>query len=112
MLASKSSSGPIRAGSYPAAVMASAKLTPSPSRSARAAAGSAAGQQLAAQAGHAEPGPFLLAERGDGDRPDGDAAAGAQQVDRGEPGHHAERPVERAAVRHRVQVAAGHDGAR
>ena len=69
------------------------------------------GQQPAAQAGDAEPGALLLAERGHRDRPDRDAAAGAQQVDGGEPGHHAERAVERAAVGHRVQVAAGHDRA-
>ena len=68
------------------------------------------GQQPAAQAGEPEPGPLLLAERGDGDGAGRDAAPVTEQVDGGEPGCHAERAVEGAAVRHRIQVAAGHDG--
>ena len=113
MPASSSSSGPMPAGSCPAAVIASARLTPSPSRSARAAPGSITpvSSRLPRQA---------TPNRAPSSSPKAATAIGragtqpalAQQVDRGERGDHAERPVERAAVRHRVQVAAGHDRAR
>ena len=94
-----------RSGSRPAPVIASASVTPSPSRSsARPSGVDGAGQQPAAQAGHAEPGALLLGEGGDR-RPAARAPARArEQVDRRERGDDAERPVERAAVRHRVQV--------
>jgi hypothetical protein len=68
-----------------------------------------AGEQPGAEAGHPEPGTLLLGEDGHPDRSTGAYPALAQHVDREQPGDHAERSVVRAAVRHRVEMAAGDD---
>jgi hypothetical protein len=70
-----------------------------------------AGHQPRPEARDAEPRALLL-----GEDPNAQGAAGrhtalAQQVDRRQRRHDAQRPVEGAAVRHRVQVAAGGDRA-
>ncbi len=69
-----------------------------------------AGQQPAAQAGQAEPGALLLAERDHRDRPRRGEPPGPEQVDRCEAGHHAERPVVGSPVRYRVEMAPCNDG--
>ena len=68
------------------------------------------GDQAAAQARDAEPGAFLFGERRDRDRPGRLESVAAQLPERGERGHDAERAVERAPVRHGVQMAASDDG--
>src|SRR5262249_42280759 len=65
----------------------------------------------AAEAGDPEPRPLFLAKRGHPQRARRGLATLAEQVDRGERGHHPERAVEGATVRHRVQVAPGDHGA-
>ena len=67
------------------------------------------GGQLGADARDAEPRPLLV---GEGDHRDGNPrhhAALADDVDGREGGHHTQRPVERAAVGHRIQVRARHE---
>ena len=107
--ASAAGSGPTSAGSRPARRSASASVTPSASRrpSPRS-AGQRAGEQPGAGAGDAEAGALLVGEADDADRPARREAARAHQVQRGERGDHPERPVVRAAVRHRVQVRSEH----
>ena len=55
-------------------------------------------------AGDAEPGALLVGEVDDGDRPTGREPVVPQGIERGEGADHAQRPVEGAAVGHRVQV--------
>jgi hypothetical protein len=69
-------------------------------------------QEAAAQACDPETSALFLDEHRDGERPRGRYAAFAEQVDRGKPRHDPQRAVERSAVRDRVKVAAGDDGAR
>ena len=69
------------------------------------------GRQPRAQAGQPEPRPLLLDEHRDPDRPGGHDPARPQLVDRGQRRDHAQRPVVRPAVEHRVEVRAGQDAA-
>jgi hypothetical protein len=70
-----------------------------------------AGHQPRAEAGEAEPGALLLDEVDDGERALGHDARSLQRVDGEQGADDAERPVERAAAGHAVEVAAGDDGA-
>jgi hypothetical protein len=70
------------------------------------------GGELGTDTGHAEARAFLVGER---DHRDGNArhhAALAHDVDRREGGHHTQRTVERAAVRHRIEVRPRDEGVR
>ena len=67
------------------------------------------GGEPGTQAGHAETGALLLDEHRDAQRAYRREPTGAQDVDGGERRDDPERTVERAAVGHRVEVAAGDD---
>jgi hypothetical protein len=69
-----------------------------------------AGQQPRAQAGHTEPAALLFREDDNGDRLAWPEPLGLQRLHRGQRARDTERAVERAATRHRVEVAAGDHG--
>ena len=71
-----------------------------------------AGDQPRAAAGNAEAGTFLVAEVDDPDRTGGPEPLVPQGIHGQQRRHHTERPVERAAVGHRVQVRAADDTGR
>ena len=99
--------GRARRGRRRRARIASAIVVPSASVSAAGPVGvERAGEQPGAGAGDAEPGALLVGEAGDADRPAGSAAARPSRSSAAKADDDAERPVERAAVGHRVEVAA------
>ncbi len=67
-------------------------------------------QQAAAQARDAKPRALLLGEGHDSHGSFGPKGLLFQQIDGGQRGHDAQRPVVTAAVRDGIQVTAGHDG--
>ena len=71
-----------------------------------------AGRQPRAQAGQPEPRPLLLDEHRHPDRPGRHDPARPQLVDRRQRRDHAERPVVRPAVQHRVEVRPGQHAGR
>ena len=96
-------------GSRPAAAIASTQPHAVPVPQLAGPRTGRAGRQPRAEAGQPEAGALLLDEHRHPDRPRRPEAALPQQVDRRQRRDHAERPVVRPAVEHRVEVRPGQD---
>ena len=108
---SRSSSGPSRLGSAPAARHRRGQRDPVVVAEAAGGAGfDGPGHQAAPQARHPEPGALLLGEDRDGHGPFGIKVPGFQLGHGGQRGRDPERSVVAPAVGDRIQVAAGDDG--